>query len=211
MKKTDVVRWISVWMLAWACLWTSVSTSGATATAVTAPRLDMVTALQAVGPHASLGARAKLFDRLVGIWDVEYTDFEKDGKVTHRSGEFSVGWVMGGRAIQDFWVIYPSGKRQEREVYTDLRYYNPKSDMWLSTFIDPKHFSVAIFTGAAVGDDRIVLGTQSFDGADTRWSINDIRSDSFVWREERSLDGGKTWRLLGEDYMKRRVAAHLQP
>ena len=35
------------------------------------PRLDMVTSLQAMEPHPSLGDQAKVFGRLVGTWDVE--------------------------------------------------------------------------------------------------------------------------------------------
>jgi hypothetical protein len=143
-------------------------------------RLDMIAALKAMGPHPSLGDRAKVFGGLIGTWDVEYTDFNKDGTITHRSGEFIVGWVMDGRAIQDFWIVYPSGARKDREVYTDLHYYDPKSGAWPTTFIDPEHVSVARFVGGAVGDDRIVLDTQDFDGMNIRWSFNDIRPDSLV-------------------------------
>jgi hypothetical protein len=209
--KMTFTRWFAASSLASFFLcWASVASGGAAASEksgsvpATDPRRDMVTALQAMGPDPSMGDQAKVYDRLVGTWDVEYTDFSKDGKVIHRSGEFIVGWVMDGRAIQDFWIVYPSGARKEREVYTDLRYYDPKSRTWPATFIDVEHASVAKFTGGAVGDDRIVLDTRDFDDADTRWSINDLRSDSFVWREEESLDGGKTWRLTAQHHMKRR-------
>jgi hypothetical protein len=105
------------------------------------PRLDMVTALEALGPHPSLGDQAKVFGRLVGTWDVEYTDFAKDGKVIHRSGELIVGWVMDGRVIRDLWIVDPSGTRKEREVYTDVRYFDPKSRTSPAIFIDPEHAS----------------------------------------------------------------------
>jgi len=212
MNKTAVTPWFAVWMLASFCLAGASLSTGASTTGnpgealATDPRLDMVTVLKAMGPHPSLGDQAKVFGRLIGTWDVEYADFSTDGKVTHRSGELTFGWVMDGRAVQDFWIVYPSGARKEREVYTDLRYYDPKSRTWPSAFIDVEHASVARFTGGAVGDDRIVLDTRDFDDTDTRWSINDLRSDSFVWREEESLDGGKTWRLLAEHHMKRRGA-----
>jgi hypothetical protein len=114
---------------------------------------------------------------------------------------------MDGRAIQDLWIVYPSGGRKDREVYTDLRYFDPKSRTWPATFIDPENVSVARFTGGAVGDDRIMLDTQDFDGKETRWSFNDIRPDSFVFRDEASSDGGKTWRLQADYHMKRRGAA----
>jgi hypothetical protein len=176
-------------------------------TPATEPHLDLVTALEALGPHPSLGDRAKVFGRLVGTWDVEYSDFSKDGKVSHRSGELIVGWVMDGRAIQDLWVVYPSGARTEREVYTDLRYFDPKSRTWLAIFIDPQNASVARFTGGATGDDRIVLDTSDLGVTDTRWSFNDIRPDHLVFRDEASSDRGKTWRLQSEYHMQRRAAA----
>jgi hypothetical protein len=213
MKKDILRQRFTAWLLA-AVLFSSVSlgtgvaASGKAGDAAAAdPRLDMVEALRALGPHPSLGDQAKVFGRLVGTWDVEYTDFSKDGRVTQRSGELIVGWVMDGRVIQDLWIVNPSGARKEREVYADLRYFDPNSGTWPAIFIDPEHASVARFTGGAVGDDRIVLDTQDFAGQDTRWSVNDIRPSSFVWREEESSDGGKTWRLQAEHHMKRRAAA----
>lgn len=213
MKKSTFTRWFAVSLLASGFLWWagfSIRSAAATEKARNAPatdsRLDMATALQAMGPHPSLGDQAKVFGRFVGTWDVEYTDFSKDGKASHRSGELIVGWVMDGRAIQDLWIVNPSGARKEREVYTDLRYFDPKSGTWPATFIDPENVSVAKFTGGAVGDDRIVLDSQDFDGKDTRWSFNDIRPDSFVFRDEASSDGGKSWRLQSEYHMKRRGA-----
>jgi hypothetical protein len=214
MKKSTFTRWFAVWLLASGFLsWASLSIKGATATGkagnapATDPRLDMVTTLQAMGPHPSLGDQAKVFGRFVGTWDAEYTEFSKDGKTTHSSGEVIAGWVMDGRAIQDLFIIYPSAARKERFIGTTLRYFDPKSGTWRVTFIDPENDAVVRFTGGAVGDDRIVLLSQDTDGRETRWSFNDIRPDSFVFRDEASGDGGKTWRLREEDHMKRRGAA----
>jgi hypothetical protein len=213
MKKDILAQRFAAWLLA-AALFSSVSlciliaaTAKAGNTPATDPRLDLITALKAMGPHPSLGDEAKLFGRLVGTWEVEYTDFSKDGKVSHRSGELIVGWVMDGRVIQDLWIVNPSGARKERELYADLRYFDPKSRTWPAIFIDPEHASVARFTSDPEGDGRIVLDTQDFNGKETRWSINDIRPNSFVWREEESSDGGKTWGLLAQHQMKRRGAA----
>jgi hypothetical protein len=173
----------------------------------TDPHLDLVAALEATSPNPSLGDQAQVLGRLVGTWDVEYTDFAKDGKAIHRTGGFIVGWVMDGRAIQDLWIVNPSGKRKDREVYTDLHYFDPKTRTWRATFVDPEHGSVARFTGGPVGNDRFVLETQDINSEQTRWSFNDIRPDSFVWRDEASSDGGKTWRLQAEYQMKRQGAA----
>jgi hypothetical protein len=111
---------------------------------------------------------------------------------------------MDGRAMQDLWIVDPSAAGKDREVYTTLYYLDPKSGTWRATFTDPQDVSVFRFTGGAVGDDRFVLDTQDIDGKETRWSFNDVRTDSFVWRDEASRDGGKTWRLRQEVHMKRR-------
>jgi hypothetical protein len=211
MIKSAASRWIAVCLLASACsswvvLSKGASPTGEPGTGITAdPRLDVIGALNAMGPHPALGEQAKVFNRLIGTWEVEYIDFSSNGKITRRSGEFIVGWIMDGRAIQDFWIVDPSGTRKDREVYTDLRYYDPKSGTWPSTFIDPEHASAARFTGRPMGSDRFVFDTQDFAGAYTRWSINDIGPSSFVWREEESLDSGKTWRLTAEHHMRRRA------
>lgn len=204
MKKSTFTRCFGVWLLVSVPLsWASLSVRDAPATD---PRLDMVTALQAMGPHPSLGDQAKVFGRFVGTWDAEYTELSKDGKATHSSGEVVFGWVMDGRAIQDLFIIYPSATHKEKFIGTTLRYFDPKSGTWRVIFIDPENDSVTRFTGGAAGDDRIVLHGQDTDGKETRWSFNDIRADSFVFRDEESRDGGKTWRLREEDHMKRRGA-----
>jgi hypothetical protein len=203
----------AVWLVASGLL-SSLGTCGPSAatetvgnTPATDPHLGLMAALEATSPNPSLGDQAQVLGRLVGTWDVEYTDFAKDGKAIHRTGEFIVGWVMDGRALQDLWIVNPSGKRKDREVYTDLHYFDPKTRTWRATFVDPEHGSVARFTGGGVGNDRFVLETLDIDSRQTRWSFNDIRPDSFVWRDEASSDGGKTWRLQAEYQMKRRDAA----
>jgi hypothetical protein len=206
-------RHYAEWLLASGFLvWTSLGISESAATGrdtttpATDPRLDMVAGLQAMGPHPSLGKQAQVFGRFVGMWDGEYTEFSTDGKTTHSSGEWIFGWVMDGRAIQDLFIIHPSAARKERYIGTTLRYFEPKSGTWSVTFIDPENGAVATLTGGAVGDDRIVLHSQNTDDKETRWSFDDIRPESWVFRDEETRDGGKTWRLREEDHMKRRRA-----
>lgn len=175
---------------------------------------DMIRTLQASGPHASLGSGGELLGRFVGSWSIDYTFHSKDGKVTRGSGEYVAGWVMDGSAIQILWVVDPRDGRQDREVYTSLQYLDPKSGTMYLTFIDPQHASanyqpVARFTGTVEGDSRMVFITQDLSSKGdrtNRWSFNDIGPDSFVFRDEESSDGGKTWRLAEEGHMTRRGA-----
>jgi hypothetical protein len=212
MKISTFTRWFAACALASVLLsWVSLSIASAAATEkarnapASDPRLDMVTALQAMGPYPSLGDQAKVFGRLIGTWNGEYTEFSNDGKATRSSGKWIFGWVMGGRAIQDLFIIYPSAAHQGF-VGTTLRYFDPKSGTWSVTFVDPENGAVETLTGGAVGDDRIVLLSHDEDGKQRRWSLEDIRPDSWVFRDEGTHDGGKTWRLLEVDHLKRRGA-----
>jgi hypothetical protein len=172
------------------------------------PSLDMVTALEALSPHSSLGEQAKPFGRLVGAWDVEYTDFTKSGKTLHRTGELHFGWVMDGRVLQDLWVVDPSGTSKEREVYTDLFYFEPKAGRWHIVSVDPYAASVATFVGSAIDNDRIVMESHDLAPTEThRWSFNDMNLGLLVFRDEISSDDGKTWELKSEYHMKRRGPA----
>jgi len=169
------------------------------------PRFAMITELRAAGPSASLGDHADLLGRLIGTWDVQYMDISKSGKAIYRTGQLLVGWVMDGRAIEDLWIVDPSDSSKDREVYADVRYFDPKSGTWPAVFIDPQIASIATFTGGAAGDDRIVLESQDLvRGQIRRWSFNDIRPDSLVFRDDASSDGGKTWARKSEYHMKRR-------
>ncbi|HEV2332107.1 MAG TPA: hypothetical protein VGV16_03005 [Gammaproteobacteria bacterium] len=173
---------------------------------------DMISALQAEGPHASLGKGSELLGRLVGTWNVEYSFHLKNGTVKHQTGEFLAAWVMDGRAVQSLWTVDPHDGRRDREIYTSLHYFDPKSGTWYLTFVDPEHAApdyqpVARFSGAAEDGDRIVVLTHDFGGKDdriNRWSFDGLSGGSFLFRDEQSSDGGKTWRLLEEDHMTRR-------
>jgi hypothetical protein len=58
-----------------------------------------------------------------------------------------------------------------------------------------------------VAGERIVLDGENPDGSLRRWSFDDIRLDSFVWRGERSGDRGRTWHRTAEYRMTRRTPA----
>jgi hypothetical protein len=166
----------------------------------------MVAILSALGPHASLGDQAQVWARFVGTWDCDYTFFLEDGSVTHASGELDFGWVLDGRAMQDLWITYPKKGEQEREIGTSIRFFDDKTRTWRVVFVSPQEDAIRTVQGGVEGD-RIVLRGEAADGGQIRWSFNDIKEDSFTWRGEKSVDGGKTWRLREEHHMRRRPPA----
>jgi hypothetical protein len=203
--KTRQVTWLTVFLCAAAI--GSAHAANKSIKADAAPNSkqvpDIIRALAATGPHASLGDQAKVLEQLVGTWDIEYRDILKDGREQRRSGQFIMAWVLDGRAIEDVWIVEPSEGRQEREVYADIRYFDSKTRTWPTVFIDPEHASMAKFTGGATLDGRMVLQTSDLGRPQNRWSFTANGPDSFVFRDEYSNDGGETWKLLSEDHLKR--------
>lgn len=167
------------------------------------PRRALVGALAAPGPHSSLGDEARLFGRFVGTWDCAYSFYADDGSVRHASGELRFGWTLDGRAVQDLWISYPDETASERTIGTTVRFFDPKAGTWRVIFVAPTVPAVTTLQGGLEGD-RIVLRGTNVNGAPIRWSFNDLRADSFTWRGEKSVDGGKTWRLREEHRMTRR-------
>jgi uncharacterized protein len=165
----------------------------------------MLTTLAASGPHSSLGNEAEVFDRFIGTWDADFSFHTDDGKVSHSSGEIMFGWVLDGLAVQDIWISYPKSAGKERSIGTSVRFLDAKSKMWKVVFVNPA-FGAPINVQGGMEGDRIVLRGTDLDGSPIRWSFNDLKANSFVWRGEKSRDGGKTWVLEEEHHMKRRAS-----
>jgi hypothetical protein len=188
-----------------ALLATQMTAQESTSTAATNdPRHDMIKALGASSPHSSLGEEAQVFDRLVGTWDCDYSFYLDDGSVRHKRGELLVGWILDGRAVQDIFVTYPADGEKDRRIGTTIRFFDTSLKKWRVIFVSPQFNYVVNVQGGSEGD-RIVLRGVDIDGAPIRWSFNDIKPHSFVWRGEKSHDGEKTWKLEEEHHMKRRT------
>jgi hypothetical protein len=207
MKNRSIVLTAS--LCAWAALASCMAgtKTGADSAYTAESASDLAAALPARGPHPSLGEQEGGFGRFVGTWQVEYMDVMKDGTQLHRTGLFIVGWIMYGRAIQDLWIVDPSPGHAEREVYADVRYFDPKSLTWPSVFFDPEHASMAKFSGGAVSGDRVVFQSSEIDNKQARWSFENIGPNTLVFRDETSSDDGRTWQLHGEYHMRRQAFA----
>jgi hypothetical protein len=170
------------------------------------PHTAMIEVLPALGPHPSLGDEARTFDRFIGTWDCQYMFHLDDGTTRNSKGEVRFGWVLNGQAIQDIWISYPSEPGKERGIGTTVRFFNTRAKTWRMIFVNPAYDAVLQVSGGSEGD-RIVLRGVDDEGSMLRWSFNDITANAFVWRGEKSRDGGKTWKLEEEHHMTRRTGA----
>ncbi len=160
--------------------------------------------LIASGPRIVLGEppEARLFDRVAGAWDVDYTVIRDDGTRQKVRGQLLAGWVLDGRALQDVWIQF-SKPGEDRFIGTTIRFYDPDRKKWRDTWVSAIAKAVTVLEGGEE-DGRIALYNDSAKGR-LRWTFNDITEEGFHWRGELSTDGGKTWRLR-EDHRMYRAA-----
>ena len=156
-------------------------------------------ALAADAPPATAPEKA-FFSRLIGSWDVQYEIYAKDGKVRRLPGRVSYAWILDGATLQETWSDVDG--QQVKPYATTISYEDGKHGRWTAVYIYPQAGMPTIVTGGVVGDS-IVLQGQDPSGALQRWWLGDLKPESFTARYEISEDQGKTWRLLGINYMRR--------
>lgn len=164
-------------------------------------------ALHAEGPDPSVGAAAAVYDWLIGSWEADVVDYEADGTRHESRGEWHFGWVLEGRAVQDVWIAPPRQDRTAppgaRNRYgTSIRIYDRRTGDWLVIWHNPVSGAEVRLVGKRVGDDVVQAGFRD-DGTFIRWIFTDIASDSFTWRGEASIDGGRTWYVEAEFFARR--------
>lgn len=154
-------------------------------------------ALRAEGPVSEHAGKMGLYAWLIGDWTMDAVVYRDDGTRHQGTGEIHFGWVLGGRAIQDVWIL-PG-------IFhgTTLRIYDPAIDAWRILWNDPVKQYYTRQIGRARGKDIVQEG-RTDAGEGIRWSFTEITRDSFRWTGERSRTGGSTWQVEAE-FLARRV------
>ncbi len=144
----------------------------------------------------------RLFDPLIGSWDLVVTWYDHAGAISRReTGEWHFARVLDGRGIQDVWIVPGLSERAAGtgpyEYGTSIRFYDPAIAAWRSTWIGPRSGVVIPFIGRRSGDGILL---ETLTGDPMRWSFHDITDDRFTW-ENRKEDGD--WRLV-QDFVAAR-------
>ena len=171
----------------------------------------LVEALHVDGPAGPDAGQLELFGQFIGSWDIAWTGLAADGSTATARGELHFGWVLGGRAVQDTWIVPGRGEPGAGEPPlafhgTTIRFYDAALGAWRSTWIDPVNGRVRRFIGRPVDGDIVLISNE--DDPQLRWRFTDIEPASFVWRGEISHDGGATWTLDEEMRITRAASNH---
>lgn len=161
---------------------------------------SMIEALAASGPHPPDAEGLQLFGQFVGAWDIEVTDVHPDGSRVHGRGEWLWGWILGGRAIQDVYVLR-EGPRREHGV--TVRLYDPRHRHWRVCWVGPVAGSFRTFVARPNGDEIVLEGADDA-GRPMRWVFSEITPDRYRWRAIVADQGSEGWRLAVEIRARRR-------
>ena len=160
-------------------------------------RGSLTAALHATGPARELAGELETFGRFVGSWHIDWYG-SATTEEPNAVGELHFGWVLGGRAIQDVWIVpgpaQPGAGVPPRAFHgSTLRFYDPQLGAWRSTWIEPINGRVRRFIGRPAGEEIELI---SLDGNPVlRWRFTQIGPDAFWWIGESSTDETRTWRI----------------
>ncbi len=171
----------------------------------------LLAALGAAGPAPGREKEMRTFGQFVGSWKLDVRWFAHGEEVARSEGEWHFGWVLGGLAVQDVWIV-PARRRGEplldddgRGDYgTSLRFFDESIGAWRSTWIGPARGLVRTFVARQEGADVVLTGSFE-EGVITRWSFSEITPSSFTWRNEQ-LAGSGAEPVLVQQFAATRVA-----
>src|SRR5579863_1657443 len=160
------------------------------------------------GPARDRAEKMMLYGQFFGEWDGTVIIHHANGDRPESSCEVHFGWALEGRAIQDVWIV-PSrvGRRPgeaDRMYGTTLRIYDPARDHWHIIFADPVRQAYNRMTGRKINAD-IVQEYRDAAGTICQWCFTEIEANSLHWIGRESEDERKTWRIVNEFRLRRRV------
>jgi len=150
-----------------------------------------------------------MFGQFVGAWDLRVRFFDESAQMTYDDrGEWSFGWVLDGRTLQDV-LAFPDPETGgaavgERRIGTTIRQFLPSSRTWSVTWIGAVSGVVHTSSARRVSEEIWIEATED-DGSTVRAVFSDITSAAFRWESLISPGGGTSWRREQEILASRRT------
>ena len=169
-------------------------------------------ALLALHPARSIAGTNDIYAPLIGSWTTEVLDAEDDGSKRVTTGEWHFVRVLEGRGVQDVLIVpsreqrSPQPSRRYNRYGSSLRIFDPRDGIWRVQWCNPGDGELCILKSQRTGADIIEIGDDQ-TGSRLRWTIFDIKPESFLARGEThgpgNGDGAADWKTIVEIYAQR--------
>jgi len=169
-------------------------------------------ALIATHPARDIAGSNDFYAPLIGSWTTEVLDAEDDGSKRVTAGEWHFVRVLEGRGVQDVMIVPVREQRHPRtpsrvdRYGSSLRIFDMRNGVWRVHWCNPADGELHILEAQRAGADIIEIGDRD-DGHSLRWTIFDIKQDSFLARGETRApgngDGAAIWKTVVEIYARR--------
>lgn len=133
------------------------------------------------------------YDALIGTWEFCFQGKQQDGSFYPAfAGHWTFEKKTGGALIEDRWRPDDPSLPMAISLYT-YRTFDPQKKVWQMHGTSPNGGEVQPGLTWSDGTNRYAI--QRAHGNLTRIRYFSIDADHFLWRSDRSFDGGTTWIL----------------
>jgi len=168
-----------------------------------AAKPEQPTGMPPMGPPEEL----KQVAYLVGTWDCAMkmkAEMTSD-KMSDSKGSATYAYILEGAAITMAFdgEAMPGMKFKGYGIQT----WDRENKCWQMTWTDNMSARTSLYTGQHTGDQTVFQGEDQMMGMKylSRISSFNEKPTSFDWKMEMSMDGGKTWMVMGTaTYTKRK-------
>lgn len=142
----------------------------------------------------SVNLNLGLFSNLIGHWEVQDWQLQKDGEWQEQAGaRWSFYAIQGGTAIRDEWKSNTSDAQQTPGFGSQLRVYNPWNKTWSAAWLSSRTRSLEFYAGKETESEVSFVSQPNAKGRITRLIFSNIKEASFTWQMQWSTDAGESW------------------
>jgi hypothetical protein len=157
------------------------------------PLPDTLGANFPIADSAAMHGTPEDYDALLGFWEFRFQERNADGSFGPAfRGHWSFEKKPGGLLIEDHWrgdnPLAPMGV----STYT-YRTFDPRKRVWQMLGTNSAGGEFALGTTWSNGGERFAV--QHYGPAIIRIRYFAVEPNHFLWRADRSTDGGRTWML----------------
>jgi hypothetical protein len=167
------------------------------------PLPDTLGANFAIGDSAKAAGTLADYDALIGTWEFRFQPRRDDGGFWPAfTGHWTFEKKPGGGLIEDRWRPDDPSLPMAQSLYT-YRTFDPERRIW--QMIGSSSDGGEIEPGLTWSDGTSRYAIQRNHGVLSRIRYVSIGTNHFLWRADRSVDGGKTWLLDAGTMEARRI------